>query len=164
MDENLDLSALPKDRSAETRGFGVNLDLDFNNIINDLTVLSKTLDKNQVEPVKKIIKNVKILKKQVIKITTPKKPHNAVNSGFTRPFLISDEMAQFLNLPLGSRISRVQCIKLIHTFIINNNLQDPNDKRYILPNDELIKLLKHDENQPLCYQVIQKLIQVHFKK
>ncbi len=139
----------------------------FNIILNDLKeLLVNKNDKQEIKNIKTIIKNVKILQKQVIKATKPKKPHNSVNSGFTKPVLITNELADFLGLEHGSYLSRVETVRLIHHYIIDNNLQDQNDKRHIIVNGKLANLLKYDKDKhgELYYTVLQKLIQQHFIK
>ncbi len=98
------------------------------------------------------------------------------NSGFMKETPITDEMADFLDLEHGSKISRVACTKGLHAYIIEHDLQNPDNRREIVPNDALGDLLRHDERPinkenpekggdgPLYYYIMQKLIQQHFIK
>ncbi len=93
------------------------------------------------------------------------------NSGFMKEALISDEMADFLDLDHGSKISRVECTKGLHAYIMKHDLQNPENRREIRPNRPLANLLKHNKKSvdagghgPLFYYVMQKLIQQHFIK
>ena len=88
------------------------------------------------------------------------------NSGFMKPALISDEMADFLGVDHGTMMSRVGCTKQLHAYIKEHDLQNPENRREIRPDNALAVLLKHDraEHGPLFYYVMQKLIQQHFIK
>lgn len=93
------------------------------------------------------------------------------NSGFMKEARLSDAMAEFLGVSHGSSMSRVECTKKLHAYILENNLQNPENRREILPNKELTKLLKYNKKSveegghgPLFYYVMQKLIQQHFVK
>lgn len=107
----------------------------------------------------------KIAKKQ----RAPRK--GAQQSGFTKQVPISDEMADFLGVEHGTRMSRVECTKGLHTYILEHKLQKPGNGRIILPDDKLAKVLHYNKKSkenggdgPLYYYVMQKLIQQHFLK
>ena len=59
--------------------------------------------------------------------------------------------------------SRVDVTKYICNYIKNNNLQNPTDKREILPNLELQKLFRIDCSK-IKYYNIQTLLKIHFPK
>lgn len=93
------------------------------------------------------------------------------NSGFLKKALISDEMADFLGLDHGSTLSRVECTKLLHAYILKHELQNPDNRREIIPDRSLTKLLSYNKKPvaqgghgTLFYYVMQKLIQAHFVK
>jgi chromatin remodeling complex protein RSC6 len=93
------------------------------------------------------------------------------NSGFLKKALITDAMADFLGVDHGTVMSRVDCTKRLHAYIIENDLQNPENRREIRPDNDLAKLLKHNKKSvdagghgPLFYYVMQKLIQQHFIK
>lgn len=92
-------------------------------------------------------------------------------SGFMKEVPISDEMAKFLGVEKGSIMSRVECTKGLHAYIIEHDLQNPDNRREIKPDRKLATLLKYDKRPvesdghgPLFYYVMQKLIQQHFIK
>jgi chromatin remodeling complex protein RSC6 len=85
-------------------------------------------------------------------------------SGIVKPTLVSEEMCKFMGKPAGSMVARTEVTKFITEYIKNNNLQNPAQKRNILPNDALRSLLKVPTNEDLTYFNLQKYMKVHFPK
>ena len=82
---------------------------------------------------------------------------NRTPSGFAKPSLISDELCSFLNKPLGSKMARTDVTKEVNTYIKAHNLQNPENKKKITPDDTLRKLLVIDVNDDnLTYFSMQK--------
>lgn len=92
------------------------------------------------------------------------KPKQNAKKGFAKPSNISPELATFLNLSYDTKISRTDVTKLISQYIKDNNLQNSLDKREILPDEELSKIINMDHNQKLTFFNIQKLLNKHFLK
>lgn len=112
--------------------------------------------------VKQLQKNCKSLLKKKNK---KKRPHNK-NSGFLKPVVVSKEMAAFAGWAPDELHSRVEVTKLICNYIKEHNLQNPEDRRVILADKPLSKLLKYDKNKsekPLTYYSLQTYLKVHFK-
>ena len=87
------------------------------------------------------------------------------NSGLMKPVSISKDLAQFMGVDADSLHSRVSVTNSICTYIKEKNLQNPKNKREIVPDEQLVKLLNYKEGgQPLTYFYIQQLIQPHFLK
>ena len=91
------------------------------------------------------------------------------NSGFMKQAPITNAMADFLGADHGSSMSRVECTKKLHAYIMEHELQNPENRREIRPDRALAKLLKYNKKSvedgghgPLFYYVMQKLIQQHF--
>ena len=59
----------------------------------------------------------------------------------TNKIAISDALAKFMKLTKGTLVSRNDVTRNITTYVKNNNLQNPEDKRIILPDTTLQKLL-----------------------
>ena len=112
-----------------------------------LKVLSKEWDKQQ-----KIIDKVQ------------KKRQNAKNSpsGFAKPNKISDELCDFIGEPHGTEKSRTDITRFINAYIKEHNLNKPENKRFILPDDKLRKILNVNESEEINYFILQKLISHHF--
>jgi len=119
------------------------------------------------------LKQLKQLQADVRKVAKKKRAarQGSNNSGFMKEARISDAMADFLGVPHGTSMSRVECTKQLHAYILKNNLQNPDNRREILADKALCKLLKHNKKSkeeggdgPLYYFVMQRLIQQHFVK
>ena len=85
-------------------------------------------------------------------------------SFYHEPYLISDEMRQFLSLSKNELISRHEVNKRIHKYIKDNGLQDTVDKRIINTNGALRKLLKIKKNDNLTFFNLSKYTNVHFQE
>jgi chromatin remodeling complex protein RSC6 len=89
------------------------------------------------------------------------------SSGFMKPVQISREMSDFTGWDPEELKSRVDVTKFICNYIKENELQNPEDRRQILADKPLSRLLKYDrkrDGQPLTYYFLQKKIQPHFIK
>jgi len=118
-------------------------------------------------------KKLKILMNQssrVIKQRNPstRKNVNNNNSGFLKPVKISTEMAKFTGWNSNELRSRVDVTKFLCNYIRENNLQNPKDRRQIIADTKLSKLLNYDSkkenSEPLTYYRIQSYIKPHFIK
>ena len=88
-------------------------------------------------------------------------------SGFLRPQRISDEMADFLDVPHRTKMARTAVSKCIHKYIERHNLQNPRNGREIIPDNTLAQLLNYsykgdDPNEKLSYFNLQKHMKHHF--
>jgi len=112
-----------------------------------LKVLSKEYEKQQ-----------KIIEK------AQKKRQNAKNSpsGFAKPNKISDELCDFIGVPYGTEKSRTDITRFINLYVKEHNLNKPENKRFILPDDKLKKILNVGDNEEINYFILQKLISHHF--
>lgn len=93
-----------------------------------------------------------------------RKQSNRKPSGFTKPSLISNELASFLNVPTGTEMARTEVTKEINKYIITHKLQDPANGRRILADVKLRKLLKLGKSDELTYFNLQKFMSPHFTK
>jgi chromatin remodeling complex protein RSC6 len=128
--------------------------------------------KSDVKFLRSLNKHIKSLKVQCERAIKKKSttPHqNNHNSGFQKPVRISNELAKFTGWPADELRSRVDVTKYICDYIAANKLQNPEDKRQILPDAKLQKLLGFNPDKadkPLCYYGIQTYLknQNHFPK
>lgn len=88
------------------------------------------------------VKQLEIIRKCV----GPKKPGKDASqnksSGFLKPFKISAEMREFAGWKEEELHSRVDVAKAICEYVKKNNLQKPENRKIILPDEKLDKLLK----------------------
>jgi chromatin remodeling complex protein RSC6 len=89
---------------------------------------------------------------------------NRAPSGFVKPTLISDQLAEFLTKPKGSLIARTEVTREINAYIRANKLQDPANGRKINPDAKLKKLLTLKATDELTYFNLQKFMSQHFQK
>ena len=94
----------------------------------------------------------------------PVEPHASrrMPSGFVAPTLISDQLAQFLGVPLGTRISRVDVSRKINKYMRDKGLADRENGRKINPDENLRALLRVTPNDEVTYFTLQKLMKHHF--
>lgn len=85
-------------------------------------------------------------------------------SGFVKPALVSDQLAEFLSRPKGALVARTEVTREINAYIRAQNLQDPKNRRHILPDAKLKKLLALKDKDELTYFNLQKFISHHFQK
>ena len=134
-------------------------------------VLSTIIDKVNLlsAAIKDIQTNLKVLskeydKQQKIIEKAQKKRQNAKNSpsGFAKPNKISDELCDFIGVPHGTEKSRTDITRLINAYVKEHNLNKPENKRFILPDDKLKKILNVGDSEEINYFILQKLISHHF--
>ena len=85
-------------------------------------------------------------------------------SGFAKPALISTELCNFLGQPVGTEMARTEVTKHLTSYIKEHNLQDSENKRKILPDKKLGKLLNLSKGDEVTYFNLQKYMKVHFPK
>jgi chromatin remodeling complex protein RSC6 len=104
--------------------------------------------------------------KAVQKSSNKRKQRNATRapSGFVKPTLISDQLADFLSKPHGSLLARTDVTREINAYIRANKLQDATNGRKIIPDAKLKKLLAVMADDELTFFNLQKFMSQHFKK
>ena len=93
-----------------------------------------------------------------------RKSGNRAPSGFVKPTKISDELAKFLEKPIGSEMARTDVTREINTYIRKHNLQDKENGRKINPDAKLQTLLKLKKTDELTYFNLQRYMSPHFSK
>ena len=100
--------------------------------------------------------------KRVVNPDTPRKL-----GALEKPVPISEELAEFLGLTKGEMYSRQQVTQRVNKFVKDNDLQNPENRRYILLESEAglkLKSLLRDPDQPLTFFNIQRYLKVHYPK
>ena len=134
------------------------------NLTSTFTVLLKQI--------KNVQNDMKVIQKQYNKVSKEhekmlKKKRNSKNnkpSGFAIPSSLSDEMLDFLGLEKGIKVPRNEVLKLINKYIVENELRQEEDKRNILPDKKLKKLLNVKKNDKVTYFNLQSYLKPHFIK
>jgi chromatin remodeling complex protein RSC6 len=111
---------------------------------------------------KKWSKELKVAQKQSSK--RKRKAGNRAPSGFVKPTGISDELAKFLEKPVGSEMARTEVTRDINKYIRTHNLQDKENGRKIIPDTKLAALLKLGKTDELTYFNLQRYMSPHFAK
>jgi upstream activation factor subunit UAF30 len=93
-----------------------------------------------------------------------RKSGNRQPSGFVKPTKISDELAKFLEKPVGSEMARTDVTREINQYIRSHNLQDKENGRKINPDTKLQTLLKLKKTDELTYFNLQRYMSPHFSK
>lgn len=85
-------------------------------------------------------------------------------SGFAKPTKITDDLCVFLNIEKGSELARTEVTKKINAYVKEHNLFDVSNKRIILPNAALKKLLGCADTDEINYFNLQSWMKKHFIK
>jgi len=136
----------------------------FDQIIDNISLLKIQMTEVQ-QKIRQLEKNIKKELKNVDKINKinnmkkEKKP-----SGFATPRLVTSELCEFMDKPLGTAVARTDVNKYLISYIKNNNLQDIANKSVIIPDSKLKDLLgvTFEQDTPLTFFTIQKYMNKHF--
>jgi len=126
--------------------------------ISSLTTLNKEI---QVA-LKQVSKDYDKLKKIVDKIQKKRENARKSPSGFAKPNKISEELCDFIGVPHGTEKSRTDITRYINSYVKEHNLNKPDNKRIILPDEKLKKILNVKETDVVTFFVLQRLISHHF--
>ena len=111
---------------------------------------------------KKAVREIKLAQK--VQAKRKRKSTNRSPSGFVKPTLISNELATFLNKPVGTEMARTEVTREINGYIRAHNLQDKQNGRKINPDTQLATLLKIGSGEELTYFNLQRYMSPHFAK
>lgn len=101
--------------------------------------------------------------KQIEKNTNKKKSKgNRKPSGFAKPSPISNELCVFMKLPENSEVARTEVTQYIIKYIADHKLQHVDNRKIIVPDEALRKLLYMTETETLTYFTIQKYMNNHY--
>ena len=127
-------------------------------LLNEIVSLKnnhKLIEKQQARELKSAQKAQ--LKKKVSKREKSDKP-----SSFELPTEISGEIARFVGVTEGTKLSRTEVNRKIHEYVKSNALNDTSDKRTINPDDKLRVLLRVPSGAKLGYFNLQTYLSGHF--
>jgi len=136
----------------------------FNKLVtqfSDLQTVIKTIHANMKILQKEVLKERKEYKKKESKIK--KKSDKKKNvSGFEKLTSISKDLSEFLNLEEGQQISRREVTNKLIAYVKEFNLQNPADKRKIIPDEKLTKILQQVDDVPITFFNLQTHLKKHF--
>jgi chromatin remodeling complex protein RSC6 len=86
------------------------------------------------------------------------------NNAFLKPRALSPELCAFMRVAAGSQRSQTEVTKFVSTYVKEHNCFDPANKRRILPDAALSKLLKVTDKDTVTYLNLQSYLKAHFIK
>ena len=125
--------------------------------VTDMRKLEKRVIREQKEASKKSRKRVNTA------LLVTDKPKRAP-SGFAKPSDISQELCVFLEKPVGTQMARTEVTRYVTAYIKNHCLQNPENKRHIIPDQKLKKLLNSQTSDEVTYFNLQKYMKHHYPK
>lgn len=137
------------------------IDSHFANIYLLLTALKQSIS-GLNQHLKILEKDMRKQLKAIQKSSKPKVKTNRKPSGFAKPSDVSNELCKFMGRTSGTQIARTEVTQYIIQYIKENQLQFPENKKIILPDEKLKKLLGVDNTTEVTYFNLQGLMNKHF--
>lgn len=126
--------------------------------ISSLAVLIKDIQSS----IKPVVKEHDKLRKIVDRIQKKRDNARKSPSGFAKPNKISNELCDFIGVPHGTEKSRTEITRYINAYVKEHNLNKPTNRRIILPDEKLKKILKTTNDEEVTFFILQRLISHHF--
>jgi upstream activation factor subunit UAF30 len=131
----------------------------------DTKILSlSSLVKEIINELKSVKKEYKVLKDKVDRVERKRAKAISNPNGFAKPCKIKTELCDFLAVPHGSEMSRTDVTRGVNAYIKKHNLNKPENKRYIVPDDKLRSLLGVKPTEEVSYFQLQRYLSPHFIK
>jgi len=117
-----------------------------------------------------IQQQLRVLERQVIKELkagkklAEKHKHrgNRKPSGFAKPTKISSELCGFMGREEGDEVARTEVTQFVIKYIAEHKLQNPENRKIIVPDESLQKLLGVNVEDEVTYFNLQKFMNKHF--
>ena len=130
--------------------------------LSDALNLVKTLTTAVTALERRVARDKKVAdKKMKGKVKKPRDP-NAPPTGFQKPINVSAELQKFLGLAEGELIPRTQVTSRINDYCKEHGLQKQEDKRVLMPDATLTKLLRLKKGDELTFFNLQKHLKHHY--
>ncbi len=126
--------------------------------IGTLTALNKEIQ----TVLKQVVKEYEKVKKVVDKMQMKREKSRKSPSGFAKPNKISNELCDFIGVPHGTEKSRTDITRYINNYVKEHNLNKPTNRRIILPDEKLKKILNVKDDEEVTFFILQRLISHHF--
>lgn len=120
--------------------------------------------KSDYDELSKTVKKLQRQMKRVMKALKQNDPEDKPKkvSGFAKPTSVSEELASFLGLAAGELIARTEVTKRINKYVKENSLQNQENKRVIVLDDTLRKLVNPPDDVELTFFNLQKYLKHHY--
>ena len=135
--------------------------------LDDLTTKFAALGvllKETQSALKVLAKEYEKMKKTVSKSERKRANARTNPNGFAKPTLITDALCEFLSVPKGTEMSRTDVTRKINAYIKEHNLNKPENKRIILPDDKLRKILNVKPTEEVSFFSLQRFLSPLFVK
>jgi len=107
------------------------------------------------------------VKKDVSEMTTEERKayeERRAKNAFLKPRALTPELSAFMGLPAGSQRSQTEVTKFVSNYVKTHNCFDPANKRRIIADGALSRLLKVTDKDTVTYLNLQSFLKVHFLK
>lgn len=140
------------------------ISLQFDGIVQTLATFRQSITalQTQIRGLEKCVrKEIRTLRKEA---TKNRNKGNRKPSGFAKPSKVSDELCMFMNKEKGTEIARTEVTQFLIKYINDNSLQFAENKKVIIPDVTLKKLLGVKDGEEVTYFNLQGLMNKHFIK
>ncbi len=140
------------------------ISIQFDGIVQTLATFRQSITalQTQIRGLEKCVrKEMKTLKKEASK---NRNKGNRKPSGFAKPSRVSDELCVFMNKEKGTEIARTEVTQFLIKYINEHSLQFAENKKVIIPDATLKKLLDVKDGEEVTYFNLQGLMNKHFIK
>ena len=135
-------------------------------IVSTLLTQVREVNKELTSLQKDYAKEQRVWKRQQEKLMKKKAKSNKGNahhSGIAKPAYISKELCSFIGVNADTKMARTEVIKFIDKYIKDHKLQDAKNKKVIVPDAKLRKLLRSDpKKDEVTYFNLQTYMKPHY--
>ena len=128
----------------------------------DALSLIKTLTTTVTALERRVARDKKVADKKMRRKVKKVRDPNAPPTGFQKPIEVSDELRKFLSLAPEELIPRTQVTSRINEYCKKHGLQKEEDKRILMPDTTLSKLLRLKKGDHLTFFNLQKHLKHHY--
>lgn len=128
----------------------------------DALALVKTLTTTVIAMERRVTRDKKVVDKKMKGKVKKARDPNAPPTGFQKPINVSAELKKFLALTEGELIPRTQVTSRINDYCKKHGLQKQEDKRILMPDATLTKLLRLKKGDELTFFNLQKHLKHHY--
>lgn len=128
--------------------------------INDMREMFSLLEKKAKKLSHAVDMVIKKEQKTGSKVKKERKP-----CGFAVSSKVTPEMCEFMGRKEGELISRIEITKYLNKYIKEKDLENPENRQNIMPDENLWKILGDEaRNEKITHFTIQKYLNKHFLK